>query len=300
MWSYERNHLCMKKQKPKAARPYPVEEPDTLLPFLLGAVQDKSRNTVKNLLARGQVQVDGTTVTQYNHPLTPGQTVTIQPERTKTGNLPFPILWEDAHILVVDKPAGLLSMASDTERERTAYRQAMDYVRAEDPGRRIFIVHRLDRDTSGVLLFAKDEDTKRALQEHWEERVCRRGYTALAEGVPPKQADTIRSLLRENAAHKVYSVPFDGKEAVTHYRTIRVGKRYSLLDVEIATGRKNQIRAHLSELGCPIAGDRTYGAATDPLRRLCLHAQELVLRYPTWEETVTFRAELPRGFARLV
>lgn len=290
----------MKRQKPKAARQYLVEQPDTLLPFLLGAVQDKSRNTVKNLLARGQVQVDGKAVTQYNHPLTPGQKITIQPERTGRAKLPFPILWEDAHILVVDKPAGLLSMASDTEKERTAYRQVMDYVRAEDAGRRIFIVHRLDRDTSGVLLFAKDEETKRALQEHWEERVFRRGYTALVEGVPPKQEDTVRSLLRENAAHKVYSVSSGGKEAITHYRTIRTGKQYSLLDVEIATGRKNQIRAHLSELGCPIAGDRTYGAATDPLRRLCLHAHELVLLHPVLKEKITLRAELPRGFARLV
>lgn len=287
-------------QKPKASRQYRVEEPDTLLPFLLTAVGDKSRNTVKGLLTRGQVQVDGKTVTRHDHPLVPGQTVTIQPETGKKGKLPFPVLWEDEHILVVDKPAGLLSMASDKEKVRTAYRQVTDYVRAGAPRARVFIVHRLDRDTSGVLLFAKDEATKRAFQDNWEKIIHRRGYLALVEGAPPKPADTIRTLLRENAAHRVYSVPSGGKEAITHYRTVKQGKRYSLLEVDLSTGRKNQIRVHLSELGCPVAGDRTYGAATDPLGRLCLHAHELTFLHPLTGQETTFRADLPRGFEKLV
>ena len=218
----------------------------------------------------------------------------------KKGTLPFPILWEDDRILVVDKPAGLLSMASDREKERTAYHQVTEYVRAGDPKARVFIVHRLDRDTSGVLLFAKDEAAKRAFQDNWEAIVRRRGYTAVVEGTPPKPADTIRSLLRENAAHKVYSVPTGGKEAITHYKRIKAGKTYALLEVDLSTGRKNQIRVHLSEMGCPIAGDKTYGAATDPLRRLCLHAHELSFVHPITGEETTFRAELPRGFGKLV
>lgn len=286
------------KQKPP--RRYQVASPGPLLPFLVEAVKDKSRNSVKSLLTHGQVQVDGKTVTRHDHPLTPGQVVTIQPETGKKGKLPFPILWEDDRILVVDKPAGLLSMASDKERERTAYRQVTDYVRAGDPKGRVFIVHRLDRDTSGVLLFAKDEATKRAFQDNWEAIVRRRGYTAVVEGVPPREADTIRTLLRENAAHKVYSVPAGGKEAITHYKRVKAGKNYSLLEVDLSTGRKNQIRVHLSEMGCPIAGDRTYGAATDPLRRLCLHAHELTFTHPLTGEATTFRAELPRGFRKLL
>ena len=146
-------------------------------------------------------------------------------------------------------------MASDKEKHRTAYRLATDYVRRADPRRRVFIVHRLDRDTSGVLLFAKDEETKRAFQDNWDELVGRRGYLAVVEGAPPKASDTIRTLLRENAAHKVYSVRYGGKEAVTHYTPLSRGKKYALLEVDLDTGRKNQIRAHLSELGCPVAGE---------------------------------------------
>ena len=127
----------------------------------------------------------------------------------------------------------------------------------------------------------------------------RRGYLAVVEGRPPKDSDTIRTLLRENAAHKVYSVRSGGKEAITHYTMLSAGKEYALLEVDLDTGRKNQIRAHLSELGCPVAGDRDYGAATDPLGRLCLHAHELVLTDPFTGEERIFRAEAPAGFRTL-
>ncbi len=284
----------------KGPRTCPVEHADTLLPFLRAAVRDKSRNSVKSLLTRGQVQVDGQTVTRHDHPLLPGQTVTILPAALRAAALPFPLLYEDERLLVIDKPAGLLSMASDREKERTAYRMVTQYVREGDPSGRVFIVHRLDRDTSGVLLFAKDEAAKRAFQDHWETVVRRRGYVAVVEGAPPRAADTVRTLLRENAAHKVYSVRSGGKEAVTHYHTLRSGRDYSLLELELATGRKNQIRVHLSELGCPVAGDRTYGAATDPLGRLCLHAHELAFTHPLTGVETVFRAPLPRGFSRLV
>lgn len=278
---------------------YLIEEQNTLLPFLLAHVAGKSRNQVKSLLTRGQVQVDGKTITRHDHPLTPGQTVTVLPQGAGDRKAPFRILYEDGRILVIEKPAGLLSMASDKEKHRTAYRLATDYVRRADPHRRVFIVHRLDRDTSGVLLFAKDEETKRVFQDNWDELVGRRGYLAVVEGAPPKDSDTIRTLLRENAAHKVYSVRSGGKEAVTHYTTLSRGKKYALLEVDLDTGRKNQIRAHLSELGCPVAGDRDYGAETDPLGRLCLHAHELVLTDPFSGEKRIFRAEAPEGFRRL-
>lgn len=288
------------EQKRKPPLEFVVEEETTLLPFLLTRLRDKSRNAVKSILTSGQVQVDGRSVTRHDHPLAPGRRVCIRPEGGRRASLPFPVLYEDGRLLVVDKPAGLLSMASDKEKERTAYRMATDYVRGEDPAGRVFIVHRLDRDTSGVLLFAKDEAMKRALQDDWENLVLRRGYVAVVEGAPPKEQDTVRTLLRENAAHKVYSVRSGGKQAVTRYKLLRRGEKYALLSVEIDTGRKNQIRAHLGELGCPVAGDRDYGAATDPLRRLCLHAQELALRHPVTGAETLFRAELPKGFAGLV
>lgn len=275
---------------------YSVDEQDTLLPFLLAHVTGKSRNSVKSLLTRGQVQVDGKTVTRHDHPLLPGQTVAVLPQGAGDKKAPFPILYEDGRLLVIEKPAGLLSMATDKEKVRTAYHMATDYVRKADPRNRIFIVHRLDRATSGVLLFAKDEETKRAYQDNWDALARRRGYLAVAEGRPPKEADTVRTLLRENAAHRVYSVRSGGKEAVTRYRTLRAGRDYTLLEVDIDTGRKNQIRAHLSELGCPVAGDKTYGAATDPLGRLCLHAHELALADPFTGEERVYRSAAPKGF----
>ena len=278
---------------------YSVTQSGPLLPFLLEQVKGQSRNNIKGMLTRGQVQVDGVTVTRHDHPLKSGQTVTIRPQGIRETRAPFPVLYEDRRILVIEKPSGLLSMASDREKVRTAYRMATDYVRRTNPKGRVFIVHRLDRDTSGVLLFAKDEQTKRAYQDSWEELVSRRGYLAVVEGRPPREADTVRTLLRENAAHKVYSVRSGGKEAVTHYSTLSQGKDYALLEVNIDTGRKNQIRAHLSELGCPVAGDKDYGAATDPLGRLCLHAHELALTNPFTGEKRVFRAEAPKGFRAL-
>ena len=152
---------------------FTVERGGPLLPFLLEHVKG-SRNHVKSLLARGQVQVDGAAVRRHDHPLAPGQRVSVLAQGAEARRAPFPVLYEDGRILVIDKPSGLLSMASDREKVRTAYRMAGEYVRRTRPGGRVFIVHRLDRDTSGVLLFAKDEETKRAYQEHWDALVRRR------------------------------------------------------------------------------------------------------------------------------
>lgn len=278
---------------------YFVTQAGPLLPFLLEQVSGQSRNNVKSLLTRGQVLVDGVAVTRHDHPLAPGQVVALRPLSSREAKAPFPVLYEDRRLLVIEKPAGLLSMASDREKLRTAYRMATDYLRRSQPKGRLFIVHRLDRDTSGVLLFAKDEQTKRAYQDRWDSLVRRRGYLAVAEGRPPSQRGTIRTLLRENAAHRVYSVRSGGKEAITHYATLCAGPNYTLLEVDIRTGRKNQIRAHLSELGCPVAGDRDYGAATDPLGRLCLHAHELALTDPFTGEQRLFRAAAPKAFRAL-
>ena len=279
-----------------------VEEETTLLPFLLLRVKDKSRNTVKGLLSRRQVLVDGKVVTRFDAPLTPGQRVELLPESAAgAAELPFPILYEDAGLIAVDKPAGLLSMGNEKERRRTAYRAVSEYVKAREAGRRLFIVHRLDRDTSGVLVFAKDEGLKRALQDNWEKLVKQRGYTAAVEGTLPQAEGTVRSWLHETATHLVYSGPRgrDAKEAVTHYRAVMERRGYTLAEVEIDTGRKNQIRVHMGDLGCPIAGDRQYGAKTDPMGRLALHAGVLVLTDPRTKKDLTLRAPLPAPFRKL-
>ena len=219
----------------------------------------------------------------------------------KSGALPFPLLYEDEHLIVVNKPAKLLSVATDKEKTRTAYHIVTDYVKSQHIDNRIYVLHRLDRDTSGVLMFARDLETKELFQTKWNEIITRRGYRALVEGTPRPDRDTIRSYLVETRTHMIFSgAPGPGaKEAVTNYQVLKSGGGYSLLDISIDTGRKNQIRVHMKELGCPIAGDKQYGAHTNPIGRLCLHANELSFVHPAPGLPITFTAKTPRDFNRV-
>ena len=281
---------------------YPVTEETTLLPFLLDTLKGKSRNNVKSLLSRKLVTVDGHPVSRFDTPLAPGQTVSIlSVPAPKSDTLPFPILFEDDHLIVVNKPAKLLSVANEKEKTRTAYHMVTDYVKSQHIDNRIYVLHRLDRDTSGVLMFARDPETKELFQSRWNEIVTRRGYKALVEGTPRPERDTIRSYLVETKTHMIFSGdPGPGaREAITNYEVVRTGGGYSLLDISIDTGRKNQIRVHMKELGCPIAGDKQYGARTNPIGRLCLHANELSFKHPVTGEPVTFIAKTPRDFNRV-
>lgn len=214
---------------------------------------------------------------------------------------PLKILYEDNQLLAVDKPAGLLTIATAAERTRTAYYQLTDYVRRGNARRRIFVVHRLDRDTSGVLLVAKSEDMKRALQDGWNERALQRGYLAVAEGAPRDATGVVTSWLKENRAGMVYSAPKagDGQQAITEYRLLGEKGGYALMALNLKTGRRNQIRVHLSDLGCPVAGDKKYGAATNPLNRLCLHAHVLELIHPTTGRPIRFDCPPPPRFYTL-
>ena len=282
---------------------YTVAQPTTLLPFLLSSVKGKSRNNVKSLLSRRLVAVDGVPVSRFDTPLAPGQQVAILPSSAPRADaLPFPILYEDEHLIVVNKPAKLLSVATDKEKARTAYHMVTDYVKARRVGDRIFVLHRLDRDTSGVLMFARDPETKELFQSHWNEMVTRRGYLAVVEGTPKPDRDTIRSFLGETDTHLSFSgAPGKGaKEAITSYQVVKTGGGYALLDINIETGRKNQIRVHMKELGHPVAGDKQYGARTNPIGRLCLHANELSFTHPATGEQITFKAKMPRDFNRVL
>lgn len=281
---------------------YTVSESTTLLPFLLSSVKGKSRNNVKSLLSRRLVAVDGVPVSQFDTPLAPGQRVSIlSTSAPRADALPFPILYEDEHLIVVNKPAKLLSVATDKEKTRTAYHMVTDYVKSKRVDDRIFVLHRLDRDTSGVLMFARDPETKELFQSHWNDMVTRRGYLAVVEGVPKPDRDTIRSFLVETDTHLSFSgQPGKGaKEAITSYQVVKAGNGYSLLDIAIETGRKNQIRVHMKERGCPVAGDKQYGARTNPIGRLCLHANELSFTHPATREQITFKAKMPRDFNRV-
>ena len=281
---------------------YTVAEHTTLLPFLLATVKGKSRNNVKSLLSRKLVTVDGKPTSQFDTPLAPGQTVTIlSVPAPRQDALPFPLLYEDEHLIVVNKPAKLLSVANEKEKYRTAYHIVTDYVKSQHIDNRIFIIHRLDRDTSGVLMFAKDAKTKELFQSRWNEIVTRRGYQAVVEGIPRRACDTIRTHLVETKTHLVFSGdPGPGaQEAITHYEMVKAGSGYALLNISIDTGRKNQIRVHMAEMGNPVAGDKQYGADTNPIGRLCLHANELSFIHPVTGKPTTFIAKTPRDFNRV-
>lgn len=289
----------------KGTRQYSVQEQIELLPFLFKTMNHSSRNSVKSILSRGQVTVDGKTETQYNLLLRKGQTVTIQGNKEalkKKALIGITILYEDEDILVIDKEAGILSMAAKDPQELTAYRQLTQYVKEENRNNRIFIVHRLDRDTSGVMLYAKSPTVKEILQQNWKERVKERIYTVLVEGTVTEKEGTISTWLTENKSMKVHSSPYDdgGKHAVTHYRRISGNSRYTLLEAELETGRKNQIRVHMQSIGHPVAGDRKYGATSNPLKRLGLHAATLSLLHPQTGKLIRFTSLTPEKFTSYV
>ncbi|GHV94875.1 hypothetical protein AGMMS50293_11950 [Spirochaetia bacterium] len=205
------------------------------------------------------------------------------------------LLYEDRDILVVDKPAGLLSIATGTEREKTAYWVLSEYLRTRGEKRRPAVVHRLDRDTSGLLVFAKSEDVKRKLMGSWDEAVTLRRYTALAEGVMVENEGIIDAPLGEDRGGRMV-VREDGVHAVTRWKLLRQGRNYSLLSLELETGRRNQIRAHLAFIGHPVAGDRKYGAQTNPLKRLALHAEALSFHHPHDGRLMEFVSPTPGNF----
>lgn len=277
-----------------------AEQKDTLLNFLLSHIKGMSRNNIKNLLSKKQVLVDGKIVTKFDFPVHSGQNISVAPVKQKTlPSLPFDIIYEDNEIIVIDKPAGLLSIATEKEKLHTAYHIVNDYVKQKNKHGRIFIVHRLDKDTSGVLLFAKTDEAKRLFQDNWEDISKLRRYLAIVEGKPPKESDTIISTLLETETHLVYSGR-GGKKAITHYTVLKSSNEFSLLDVKIDTGRKNQIRVHMKDIGTPVTGDKKYGALKNPVKRLCLHACELVLTHPKTKKEMSFKAKTPKDFKKLI
>ena len=283
-------------------RRYPVTEKGYLLEFLLERVRGKSRNAVKHLLSGRQVAVDGKVVTRFDWPLEPGEVVTLLPRsREEKAAAPFPILYQDRDLIAIDKPAGLLTVGHEGERQRTAYRLLSDTLRDGSREKKLFVVHRLDRDTSGAVLFARNEAMKRSLQEDWDALVQERIYLAVTAGAPEREEGVVRSWLKETSTRVGYSAGpgSGGKEAVTRYRVLSRAGEYALVRVALDTGRKNQIRVHMADLGCPVAGDRKYGDGGGPMDRLALHAARLTLTDPRTGAPLTVAAPVPRSFLRL-
>lgn len=212
------------------------------------------------------------------------------------------LLYEDKDILVVDKPSGLLTMGTERDKTRTAYCLVTDYVRKGNPKsrNRVFIVHRLDRDTSGILLFAKNEQAKTILQEQWD--TTEKKYLAIVHGQLARKEGTISTYLAENSAHNVYSTtdPQKGKLSHTAYKVLKESKEFSLLEIDLLTGRKNQIRVHFAEIGHPVVGDRKYGEGKKTHPRLALHAKSISFKHPISGRQHAFEAEVPEYFRQLI
>jgi 23S rRNA pseudouridine1911/1915/1917 synthase len=283
-----------------------VTEPSELLAYLFAAWPETKKKQVRSWLKFGSVAVNGKVITQFNHPLRPGDRVMIREKglaapETKLGG-GIRIRHEDRDIIVIEKAAGLLSIASPSEGEKTAYVFLTDHVRLGNPrGReRVWVVHRLDRETSGLMVFAKNEPAKVALQTHWD--AVEKKYLAVVEGSPPADSGRFDSHLDESNPLKVY-VAKEGpqtRQALTRYRTVKKGKATTLVELTLETGRRHQIRVQLAEAGCPIVGDKKYGAKTNPIKRIALHAGTLRLVHPVTGEAMRFDSPLPGDLGELV
>lgn len=292
------------KVNPNSIKEFKVKEECELLPFLISKYPHLSRNNVKSLLSNHQVAVDGAPVSQFNLKLAKDDVVIVSKRRiAKHERKNLPIIFENDEFIVINKPSGLLSVASDNEKGRTAYRMVTDFVQQQNKHNRIYVVHRLDEDTSGVLLFAKNPNIRDELQKNWSEIVKSRRYYAITDGVVAKDNDILVNYLKENSLNLMYvtknSKDKDAKKCITEYKVLKRNDKYSLLDINIETGRKNQIRVQLGNIGYFVIGDDKYGEPSDPLKRLGLHSYELSFIHPVSGKLYKFKAPIPIEFEKL-
>lgn len=274
---------------------YIVKENEILIEFLKKMFSNLSKNSVKSLLHNEKVFVNGNMTTKYNYELNIGDVVEIREKVAKN----IDIIYEDKDIVVINKPSGLLTVATEKEKNKTAYHLVMEYLKKKNKNNRIFIIHRLDKDTSGIIMFAKNERAKHLYQDNWNDIVKKRCYYAVIDGKMQNKEGTIKSYLKENG-NMVYSVKDrSGKLAITEYKVLKERKNISLLDINLKTGRKNQIRVHMKENKTPILGDLKYGEKSKLINRLALHAYKLELINPVTKKLLTFEVNMPNEFKTL-
>ena len=274
---------------------YIVKENEILIEFLKKTFNNLSKNNVKSLLHNEKVFVNGNMTTKYNYELNVGDTVEIREKVAKN----IDIIYEDKDIIVINKPSGLLTVATEKEKNKTAYHLVMEYLKKKNKNNRIFVIHRLDKDTSGIIMFAKNERAKHLYQDNWNDIVKKRCYYAVIDGKMENKEGTIKSYLKENG-NMVYSVKDrSGKLAITEYKVLKERKNISLLDINLKTGRKNQIRVHMKENKTPILGDLKYGEKSKLINRLALHAYKLELINPVTKKLLIFEASMPNEIKTL-
>lgn len=290
--------------RPDSILTFSPEADTPLLEYLFQAMPDRKRTSVKELLKYGQVMVNGEVQRQFDLPLEAGAQVMVNLTRPFVTfyDRRLKLVYEDDDIIVVNKGYGLLSMGNDKIKEGTAYSILRKYLKTKDPRNKLFIVHRLDQHTSGLMLFAKSEQAKNTMQHNWNNMVLKRQYVCVVEGKLEPAEGEVKSYLAENSQHIVYSTdnPDLGQLAYTRYQALKQANGYTLVEVELETGRKNQIRVHMKDLGHPIAGDRKYGAKTSPIHRLCLHARTLRFVHPSTRKLMDFSTPVPAAFTKCV
>ena len=281
---------------------YVVDHEAPLLEYLLQTLQGQSRSKTKATLQGRGVLVDGKCVTQFDFPLQPGMKVSVS--KSKRNNLftsrYVSIVYEDKYLIVVDKAPGILSMAAG--HSSLNVKSVLDDYFAKSKQRcHAHVVHRLDRDTSGLLVYAKDMETEQTLEHNWHDIVYDRRYVAVLSGEMEEDGGTIANWLKDNKAYVTFSSPVDngGKYAVTHFHTLARTTEHSLVEFKLETGRKNQIRVHAADMGHPVCGDKKYGNGDDPVHRLCLHACLLCFYHPVTRERMEFESPIPSSFKNL-
>ena len=266
-----------------------IDKESKLLEYLLNKFSKLSRNSVKNLLTNKQIVVNGKVVTKHDYLLKKGDKISFNGKNEVKG---LKIIYEDDLFIVIDKPYNLLTVATEKEKERTAYVMVSEYLKQINSKNRAYVLHRLDKDTSGVLVFCKNEMVKNELQDKWNDIVLKRGYIAVIEGKLNQKEGVIKSYLKESKSKMVYSCgKQEGKLAITEYKVLKEKELYSLVDINLLTGRKNQIRVHFKDIGHPLVGDKKYGAISNPVDRLCLHASQIEFTYNN--KKYHFEAEMP-------
>jgi 23S rRNA pseudouridine1911/1915/1917 synthase len=289
-----------KKQKADKIISFTVKSDSlTLFDFLFTQISSKSKSGIKSLLSNRQVMVNGKTETQYNFLLTTGDNVFINFSKPKA-SLKHPklqLLYEDEYLIVVNKSPGLLAVATERKEESTAFHIVRNYLRKQDPASKLYVVHGIDREASGVLLFAKDKEVQIILQNNWYGKSHERIHHVLVEGQPEKEKDTIVSWLTESIkSRKVYSSLQEngGQRSVTHYQLLKSSGNFSLLEVKPETGKKNQIRVHMQSIGHPVVGDKKYGAQSSLGGCVGLHLSSLSIRHPFTGKLIRFESPLPQ------
>lgn len=270
------------------------DKDDELYNYLRNNINKKSKNNIKNLLKNECVYVNNKVITKYNYIIKKNDIIEINKKNTST----LTIIYEDNNIIVVDKPSKLLTISNKNEKENTLYRMVSDYLKKDK--KKVFIIHRLDFDTSGVIMFAKNEKIQKLYQDNWNNLAKTREYTAVVEGITNNKGH-IESYLKQTKTLLVYSSKSnDGYFAVTDYERISNNNKYSMVKIHISTGRRNQIRCHMYDIKHPILGDTRYKAKSNPINRLALHANKLIITDPITKKEFTFISNIPLEFYNLV